>query len=83
MVLSESDLRSIFQDILKQAKADFREAMEYTYGVIYDDLNDMYDSFINDFYSYSTQLYVRHGEVDAGTGIGHNLYEGNRIRMRK
>lgn len=43
----------------------------------------MYDSFLDQFYSYRTKSYIRHSQTRPGTGTGINLYRGQHIRIEK
>lgn len=43
----------------------------------------MYDTFLDQFYSYKTRSYIRHGQSRPGTGNGINLYRGQQIKIRK
>ena len=81
-LISAADKKAIIDYYVEKAKNDTSEILHYVLDEIKNDLDNMYNSFIEDFYSYPTDMYIRHGEVDAGTGVGHNLYNGNRIRKR-
>ena len=47
---------------------------------MYKEATRMYDTFMYDFYSYKTRIYIRHGQNRPGTGSGENLYRGQQIR---
>lgn len=43
----------------------------------------MYDKFLDQFYSYKTRSYIRHGQSRPGTGNGINLYRGQQIKIKR
>lgn len=72
-----------FKKTLKQEAVQvWNEAINYTYKELYDEAWKMYDSFIDQFYMYKTQSYVRHGEIKAGTRMGSNLYKGQQLKFK-
>ena len=64
----------------KQLQGDIIRASVYTRDEMYDEAVKMYNTFIDQFYAYETTVYIRHGQVRPGTGVGENLYRGQRIR---
>ena len=81
-------LRTVIEKYKKKKKEellrDFVKVANLTNNEMYDEMNYMYDSFIRQFYAgYLTEVYIRHGEGDPGTGTGVNLYKGkNQIKRR-
>jgi len=59
---------------------DVDKAIRYVNNEMYDEAVKMYDTFIDQFYSYKTTSYVRHWEGVPGTQEGQNLYFGKDIR---
>lgn len=59
---------------------DVDKAIRYVNNEMYDEAVKMYDTFIDQFYSYKTTSYVRHWEGVPGTCEGQNLYFGKDIR---
>ena len=66
--------------VKKKLNGDITKALNYTRDEMYDEAVNMFNSFIDQFYSYETKVYIRHGEVFPGTGHGTNLYRGRQIR---
>jgi len=64
----------------KEIRKDIIRASVYTRNEMYDEATRMYDTFIDQFYSYETTAYIRHGQSRSGTGNGENLYRGQQIR---
>ncbi|MBQ0036431.1 MAG: hypothetical protein KBT35_05895 [Firmicutes bacterium] len=74
--------KRLYNTLRKKAENVWEEAINYTYKEMYNEAWKMYDSFIDQFYEYSTKSYIRHGQSKPGTGIGINLYRGNNIRLK-
>ena len=55
-------------------------AITLTCEQIIDDLSDVFTKCIDDFYSYETMMYSRHG-VGIGTRDGVNLYKANKFKV--
>jgi len=77
----EDRLRARLSTIFDMA---FSEALvyglNYAYSELYREAFQMYDHFIDQYYSYVTKSYYRHG-VGIGTGTGENLYRGSQIKL--
>lgn len=69
-------------DIMKQVDKDINKAVNKTNNALYKEACDMYKKFIDDFYSYKTSSYIRHGESWAGTQEGNSLYDAIDIRKK-
>lgn len=68
------------QIVKERIRQDYYPTINYTNEQMYKEATRMYDTFINQFYSYPTTSYIRHGETKPGTGRGINLYRGQQIR---
>lgn len=81
----DSTLNKYVEEISKfytnKAMKDFSVAAKVTIEELYKEAWKMYDSFIDQFYSYQTTSYVRHGSTSPGSG-GINLYRGSEISMQ-
>lgn len=55
---------------------DFNRIVNEVNDELYNEVIKMYDKLIDDFYSYKTTSYIRHGESKPGTGRGITLYRG-------
>ena len=64
----------------QQLDGDITKTLNYTRNEMYNEAINMFDAFIDQFYSYITSVYIRHGEGFPGTGHGTNLYKGKQIR---
>lgn len=67
---------------VRKAKDDFVIASKYSNNEMFNELNNMYSTFIRQFYRYKTRSYIRHWEGIPGTQKGTNLYYGNNIKIR-
>lgn len=80
------DLKYLIEDVIdgymKQYDKDFNSAAREVNKEMYKEAVRMYKSYIKDFYSYKTELYVRYGTDKPGTGKGKRLYEGMDITTR-
>lgn len=77
--ISEDQIEEIIRDLTDLIMKDYRKAISRTTTVMTNELNDMYKTFIDQFYQYKTTSYIRHWEGYPGTGHGQNLYFGNDI----
>lgn len=75
-MLSDSEIRRIISDRVDEVMDQCSEVLNETYDEIRDELINMYDSFIQQYYSYKTTTYIRHGTSRPGTKTGYNLYRG-------
>ena len=66
----------------KKLDSDYRKVINYTNTELYKEVTQMFDTFIDQFYSYPTKQYVRHGQTRAGTRNGLNLYRGQQISKK-
>lgn len=66
--------------VKEKIRQDYYPTINYTNEQMYKEATKMYDTFIDQFYSYRTSSYIRHGETKPGTGMGTNLYRGQQIR---
>jgi len=60
---------------------NFNKAVDDGFTAVSKEASKMYDSFIDQFYSYKTKSYIRHDETRPGTRVGINLYRANDIRF--
>lgn len=68
-------------DMIKIASKDIDRIINDVNNDLYKETIKMYDSIIDQFYSYKTTSYIRHGETTYGTGMGINLYRANNINI--
>ena len=59
----------------------YKKTINYAQKELYQEAWRMYDSFIDQFYSYPTVSYIRHGESRPGTKTGINLYRAQNIKL--
>ena len=71
----DSKIKAIVEKAYKDAVTAANIAIDETHN----EAIKMYDSFIDQYYSYRTKSYVRHEQLRPGTGMGINLYRGNQI----
>lgn len=57
-------------------KRDINKVINEVNDELYKEVTKMYDKLIDDFYSYTTTSYIRHGETRPGTQQGITLYRG-------
>lgn len=69
--------------VLKIYERDLSRAVRYANSELYKELNNMYDSYIKQYYLYKTKYYIRHWEGRAGTMSGTNLYYGKDITYKQ
>jgi len=65
---------------VKEVRKEFRKTIRDVNKELVKEASRMYDTFIDQYYSYKTKSYIRHGETRPGTGVGINLYRANDIR---
>lgn len=85
MLLSDQQIRAIVTEVVKQGMNDYKVAINDVYDELHQEALNMYHTFIEQYYTYKTTAYIRHGTSKPGTGMGYNLYYGgnkNRIRKR-
>ena len=74
------------QRILKQLKADITDAVKkadlLTLKELKKEASKMYNKLIEEYYTYKTESYIRHGQSEPGTGTGENLYRANNIHIQ-
>jgi len=68
------------KQIVNRAMNDFMACARETNNAIYDEVVDMYNTFIEEFYSYRTTSYIRFLEGKPGTGEGSNLLDGKKFK---
>lgn len=78
----DSALEELKEYYIQKAKDDLVIAMDYANDKMFEELNNMYNTFIKQFYRYKTKSYIRHWEGVPGTKKGTNLYYGNHIKIR-
>jgi len=71
------------EEIKQRLWKDYRKVINNTNEKMRQEAQDIFDSFITDFYKYKTEYYIRHGQARPGTGTGVNLYKGSQIKKRK
>ena len=76
----EKQKKDIIKKALHKAELDFMVCARRINNDIYDDVNKMYRTLIEQFYDYETSSYIRHWEGKPGTRHGENLLYGNQIR---
>lgn len=74
-----SSWKSIRKQFIERASKDLYKAAGVAIDELYREASHMYDSFIDQYYSYATKSYIRHGESYPGTQRGINLYRGTQI----
>lgn len=77
-------IKEIVNDYVKEKmklmKKDYYKIQYELNNDLYKEVSNMYDAFIDQFYSYKTTSYIRHGERMAGTCVGSSLYRANDIK---
>lgn len=68
--------------LLKSMEKAWNTGITYAINELYKEAWKMYDSFIDQYYSYKTQSYIRHGETRPGTCRGINLYRGQQFKIK-
>lgn len=80
------ELRDVINSFLEKERNRLRtvaiKAANTAIDAFYEESWKMFDSFIDQYYSYSTLSYIRHGESKPGTKRGINLYRANQIRKK-
>ena len=66
---------------LKEAKKDYYMIVNELNKELYQDVVQMYDSFITQFYLYKTTSYIRHGQTVPGTLSGESLFRAQDFRI--
>ena len=61
--------------IINNARKAWNDVITYTFKELEKEAQDMYDSYIEQYYEYETKSYHRHN-AGIGTGWGDNLYYG-------
>lgn len=69
----EKKLSPLLKKTLKRAELDFMKCARVTNHKIHKDVQEMYRTFISQFYQYKTTSYIRHFEGVPGTRYGENL----------
>lgn len=72
-------LDSYTKENMKKAKKDFERIIWNINKELKSETSKMYDSLIDQFYSYHTTSYIRHGQTKPGTENGLSLYRANSI----
>lgn len=62
---------------------DYTRIANEVNDIYYNDVDKMYDSFIQQYYTYHTKSYIRHWEGVPGTGKGTNLLYGKQFKKHK
>lgn len=71
-----------YADLKKRLKNDMCKAMNHVGEELCNEASQMYETFIDQFYTYKTSSYSRHS-VGIGTQTGMNLYRANHIKLKK
>ena len=66
---------------LKEAKKDYYKIVNELNKELYQDVVQMYDTFITQFYTYKTTSYIRHGQTMPGTQTGESLFRAQNFRI--
>ena len=66
-------------ETFQKASGDMLSVLNEVNNELYNESTKMYDSLIDQFYSYKTSSYIRHGQHRPGTRMGENLYRANNI----
>ena len=74
------DIENKLINLLNKAKKDGYAAANKAIDEMYIEATQMYKSFIDQYYSYETHWYIRHGTDRPGTKKGFNLYKGSQIQ---
>lgn len=77
----ERKTESFLQRFEKESKEIWEKSINNTFEELYIESYKMYDALIDQFYTYKTKSYVRHGETKPGTQMGSNLYRGQQIKL--
>ena len=67
--------KEIKANLMESGRKAWNDAVRYTYKVLEKEAQNMYDTFIEQYYYYETTSYYRHN-AGVGTGWGDNLYYG-------
>lgn len=68
---------------VNELENDFTNVLTDVTELYYKEINKIYNSFIEQYYDYPTDYYIRHWETRPGTRKGSNLYYGNRNKLHK
>ena len=70
-------------EYLNQAEKDLYTVANQVNDLYFKQVNKMFDTFIQQYYSYITTSYVRHWEQRPGTGKGSNLYYAKDFKIHR
>lgn len=79
----EKLLKKYAENVVKKAEEDYKDVIYEVNEIISDEVTNMYNSYIDKFYSYKTTSYIRHGTSKPGAGYGRNLYKGLNVNIDK
>ena len=72
----QKEINQTVQMIMRKAKKDFRSCASITNNNMFEEITEMYDILIDQFYKYKTTSYIRHWEGVPGTMQGQALKFG-------
>lgn len=78
----DKELDNIVNYYVQKADEDFLTSMEYAVDELEQEVKNMYDTLITQFYRYKTKSYIRHWEQRPGTMKGSNLYYALHVKKR-
>ena len=76
----EEKSKPIIDKAIKIAMRDFYKCARRTNNILYNDVTNMYNTLITEFYKYHTTSYIRNWELFTGTEEGQALYFGGDFR---
>lgn len=78
----ESIVKEFVSEYVAEEEDNINDSIKRASKIMLDEINNMYHSFIEQFYSsYTTTSYIRHGTSKPGVGYGYALYRANRSRV--
>lgn len=78
----DKEIKKYVNNYVKQAKKDYWSIISKINNEMYYEAIQMFNSYIDYFYSYETTSYIRHGQSNPGTRNGLNLYRSFTIKKK-
>ena len=75
-MLSDEEIVRIATENVEGVMNNCSKVLNEVYEEMRDEAINMYDAFIQQFYTYPTKAYILHGTSKPGTKTGFNLYRG-------
>jgi hypothetical protein len=83
----ENGIKKELNKIWKKREENIIDAVNkadvFTMKELEEEAHHMYQKLIDDYYSYKTFWYIRHGQDRPGTCTGENLYKADNIHLKK